>query len=291
MAFNYITEYDCPNFGYPKGRRAQNKVTEIVIHHWGKDGGNFDSLVRWFCTNNDKTSAHFVVEAGRAACIVNWNDAAWHAGNKWHNMHSIGIECRPECTDGDFRTVAEVVAMLYKEYGVLPLIGHKDVAATACPGRYYTRLGELKKMAEDILAGEKQTAPIKPSPTPKPKPAPAPELIDEDGVWGTKTTKRTQQYFKTTADGIVSNQLTKCKKYLPGAHTSSWKFGWHTKNNSPMVTALQKFVEAKADGWAGYETAIKLQEFLKKKGLYDGRTDGLAGYKTMLGWQKFLNRV
>lgn len=153
MEYKYITEYDSPNFGYPDGKRGQNKPEKIVIHHWGNDESTFMGTLNWLCNPKSQVSAHFVVEAGRSACLVNWNDAAWHAGNKDVNMSSIGIECHPRCSYADMVEVAKVIAMLWSAYGKLPLIGHKDVVSTACPGRWYGKLDELKEMAEVIYSG------------------------------------------------------------------------------------------------------------------------------------------
>ena len=153
MEYKYITEYDSPNFGYPIGTHNQNKPKQIVIHHWGSDDSTFSGVVNWLCNPKSEVSAHFVVEAGRAACLVNWNDAGWHAGNKPVNMSSIGIECHPRCSYADMVEVAKVIAMLWEEYGKLPLIGHKDVVATACPGRWYDKLEKLAEMAEVIYGG------------------------------------------------------------------------------------------------------------------------------------------
>lgn len=153
MEYEYITKYDSPNFGYPDGTHGQNKPKKIVIHHWGSDDSTFGGVVNWLCNPKSQVSAHFVVEAGKSACLLNWNDAGWHAGNKEVNMTSIGIECHPRCSYGDMVEVAKVIAMLWKEYGKLPLIGHKDVVATACPGRWYSKLGKLKEMAEVIYGG------------------------------------------------------------------------------------------------------------------------------------------
>lgn len=153
MAYKYITEYDSPNFGYPIGTHGQNKPKQIVIHHWGSDDSTFSGVVNWLCNPKSEVSAHFVVEAGRSACLVNWSDAGWHAGNKTVNMSSIGIECHPRCSYADMVEVAKVIAMLWAEYGKLPLIGHKDVVATACPGRWYDKLDKLKEMAEVVYNG------------------------------------------------------------------------------------------------------------------------------------------
>lgn len=161
MAYEYITKYDSPNFGYPRGTRGQNKPKEIIIHWWGSYGASFWGVVNWLCRQGGSSSAHYVVEAGRVACLVNCSDAGWHAGVYSVNMNSIGIECRPEMSDGDFYTVAELIADIWKTYGKLPLRGHKDVAQTRCPGTYYARLGELYNLASTIYAGN--AAPKKPS--------------------------------------------------------------------------------------------------------------------------------
>lgn len=153
MAYEYITKYDA--LRYTQGRDGQS-IKEIVIHHWGKDGQTFQGVINWFCKNSScQTSAHYVVEAGRVACLVKQSDTAWHAGNWYHNTTSLGIECRPEMSAGDFATTAELVAELWKSYGKLPIIGHKDIIATSCPGRYYAELGTLKALAEKYYNGEK----------------------------------------------------------------------------------------------------------------------------------------
>lgn len=153
MEYKYITEHDSPNFGYPVGTRGQNEPKQIVIHHWGSDESTFEGTVSWLCNPEAEVSAHFVVEAGRSACLVNWNDAAWHAGNKKVNQASIGVECHPRCSYADMVEVAKVIAMLWSAYGKLPLIGHKDVVSTDCPGRWYGKLDELAEMAEVIYSG------------------------------------------------------------------------------------------------------------------------------------------
>lgn len=115
-------------FGQPR------TLEGIVIHHWGERGQTHQGVVDFFCTTGPgATSAHFVVSAGRIDCIVSPEDAAWHCPGK--NATHIGIECRPEATDADYATVAELVAWLRSNYGLpLPLSMHRDWYSTACPG-------------------------------------------------------------------------------------------------------------------------------------------------------------
>jgi hypothetical protein len=109
-------------------------IDGIVIHHWGLTGQTHDGVVNFFVNGPGQTSAHFVVSAGRIDCIVSPLDAAWHSGNAVGNATTIGIECRPEATDADYATVAELVAWLRSEYGNLPLTPHRQWQSTACPG-------------------------------------------------------------------------------------------------------------------------------------------------------------
>jgi len=126
-------------------------IDSIVIHHWGLTGQTHDGVVNFFCsTGPGETSAHFVVSAGRINCIVSPVDAAWHCPGK--NATTIGIECRPEATDADYATVAELVRYLRDQYGPLPLSKHRDWYATACPGVW-----DIARI--DRLAGSAAIAP------------------------------------------------------------------------------------------------------------------------------------
>lgn len=82
-----------------------------------------------------------------------------------------------------------------------------------------------------------------------------------DGYWGTSTTKRLQQIFKTTVDGKVSNQFSCYKSQNPGLDS-----GWDWKSNptgySPLIKAIQKKVGAAQDGHIGPDTIKKIQKWM-----------------------------
>lgn len=115
------------------------------------------------------------------------------------------------------------------------------------------------------------------------------KVLEEDGLWGRDTTKYTQKFFGTPQDSIVSNQMNSCKKYLPNMLATSWEFENIAKGGSVMVKKLQFLVGANPDGYAGIDTVMKLQVFLRNLGLYTGKIDGIAGYGTVIGWQKYIN--
>lgn len=149
MSYTEITDFTSPN-SYP-GRPA-GAPAFIVIHHWGLDGQNFYDVIRHLCRPNGDTSAHYVAEAGKVACIVAPYNRAWHA-KSGGNPRGIGIECRPECSAADRETVAELIANLRKVYGYLPLYPHSDFVPTACPGRWKNYLAFLDRRAEEYRAG------------------------------------------------------------------------------------------------------------------------------------------
>lgn len=165
--FTYYTQYTAKY--YAKGRGAYGCIPrEIVIHHWGNPGQQFDNVIKFFVYCPSEVSAHYVVESGKVACLVDCADTAWHAGNREENYKSIGIECRPEATDGDVHTVAELVASLWATYPNMSrkLRFHKEFFDTACPGKWMYKLREIETLASKMLqAGTgKIDAPKRPQP-------------------------------------------------------------------------------------------------------------------------------
>ena len=136
MAYQYLTQYDSPNYGPGRPAGAPNV---IVIHYWDDPAKkpSFDGVVNWFATGRGNNSAHYVVEAGKAARMVSESDTAWHAGNWAYNQQSIGIECNPRNSAADRRTIGELIDDIQARHGKLTIIGHKDCSSTACPGSYY----------------------------------------------------------------------------------------------------------------------------------------------------------
>jgi N-acetylmuramoyl-L-alanine amidase len=128
---------------------GQSRVVKgITIHHWGNEGQLFDNVENFLCTNSTPTSAHYVVQGGLVSCIVSPDDAAWHSGNAVGNATQIGLELRPEADDATYQTAGELIAFIRGIYGDIPLTGHRDWYATACPGKY--DLARLDRIARGI---------------------------------------------------------------------------------------------------------------------------------------------
>ena len=150
--YKYITKYNSPNYN------GSATIDAIVIHHWGIDGQSFNNVINTLMTA--QASAHYVLEDGKVACLIEPGLRAWHVANNDYqvvmqgvydiNSHTIGIECRPECTQGDVNTLCELIAELWCDYGVTPIYGHQEFMATACPGRYQNQLEDIWMRAKEI---------------------------------------------------------------------------------------------------------------------------------------------
>ncbi|WP_277424256.1 peptidoglycan recognition family protein [Schaalia sp. ZJ1691] len=125
----------------------------IYMHHWGTDGQRHQDVVNFLRRWDGNSSAHYVASAGRVTQLVRDEDMAWHAGPAG-NPRGIGIECRPEMSPADFETVARLIASIRKQWGPLSLRGHRDVMATACPGRWYAQLARLDQRARAYQTGK-----------------------------------------------------------------------------------------------------------------------------------------
>jgi len=138
-AVNFTLARDCPAvFGFAR------VVVGVTVHHWGGDGQSFDDVLNFLKGNNSRqNSAHIVLQEDRVECIVNTDDAAWHSGNAEGNAITIGIECRPEMTEGDLKTLESLIRYLESVYGELLVYKHSDWMNTACPGRYAGKIEEI----------------------------------------------------------------------------------------------------------------------------------------------------
>lgn len=179
MSYSELTQYNSPN--YTAGREGK-KVAGIVIHWWDDPARKpgFYGVISTLCSPNRRASAHAVVEEGKVAWLVDCGNTAWHAGSWEANLTTIGIECSPYATTGTLETLAELVADLWTAYGYLPLKGHQQYSATACPGVYMGKLSWLGNRARAIQqerAAKNKPETVIPSPG---KVSPAPELsIDQ----------------------------------------------------------------------------------------------------------------
>lgn len=227
MTFQLLTDVGSPNFFTPEKCLVYygkpRIVTGITIHWWGDPaaGYTWDGTRRYLSSPGPR-SAHEVIEEGKVSHIVEFAMCAFHAGPG--NPSTIGLECNPRQSDGDYETIAERIADIRKQYGFyLPLFPHKQFMTTTCPGTY--DLARLDKRALEIGAARNNSTP---------PPAPAFKQIAEDGVWGGDTTERLQQVFGTPVDRVVSHQWkSKANENIPAFQFDNTGIG------STLIRAIQ----------------------------------------------------
>ncbi|MEW2546262.1 peptidoglycan recognition family protein [Streptomyces sp. NPDC047002] len=112
-------------------------IKYIVIHD---TESSYQAAIDTFQKNGSADSAHYVMRAsdGAVTQMTADKDVAYHAGNYWFNLHSVGIEHEGFAAQGaswypqtQYRATAELVKYLAAEYGI-PLdrqhiIGHDNV--------------------------------------------------------------------------------------------------------------------------------------------------------------------
>lgn len=233
---------------YSAGRPAGNP-DKIVIHWWGADGQNHQTVVDYLCRAGGNSSAHYVASAGRVTQLVHDYDRAWHAG-PLGNPRGIGIECRPEMSDADFATVAGLVAAIRDEWGDLPLFPHSHWTATACPGRWRDRLGDLSARADQLRGKATPAAQAVVEVTPTTN-----DQIAVDGNIGPDSTRKWQAVVGTTVDGVISGQPSTTKPFHH-ALVGSVRYG---RSGSQLIARVQGIVGVAQDGSLGPGTIKAIQ--------------------------------
>lgn len=133
-----------------KGEFAQRQlgvISTIIVHHSATLMGLFKpaSFAKWHMDPNGSLRApaicyHFDIEEDGTIYQANTLESiAWHAGNA--NRFSIGIELngnfeKENPTDAQLHSLRWLTAQLEQKLGKkLVQKGHKEVQATACPGK------------------------------------------------------------------------------------------------------------------------------------------------------------
>ena len=135
--------------------RAGSKIVGIVIHWWDdpKKRPTLAGTRSWFKNEASEVSAHYVVEDGTVVRMVPEGDTAWHAGSRYWNERTIGIECNPRMSAGDLETVAQLIADIESRHGPLLVYRHSEVnPGTECPGTYGAKFGQIIARANQIKA-------------------------------------------------------------------------------------------------------------------------------------------
>jgi hypothetical protein len=136
-ALNSSTDQtDYGNYDLANRPADGNTINTIVIHDTESTAA---AAINSFQDPSDYSSAHYVIGAdGSVTQMVPTKDIAWHAGNKYVNDHSIGIEHEGYALDygswyseQEYQSSAALVTYLAQQFDVPldreHLIGHDDV--------------------------------------------------------------------------------------------------------------------------------------------------------------------
>src|SRR6185437_4713458 len=101
---------------------ARASINYIVIHYTDI---SYARTLRAFNNLESDVSAHYVIRGdGHIAQIVHEADTAWHSGNYWYNLESIGIELEldrvtnPAFTAEEYYAAAALVCAISARQGI-----------------------------------------------------------------------------------------------------------------------------------------------------------------------------
>ncbi len=154
-----ITMPSIPSGNLWKPTVAARDWKHIVIHHTASEGGSVATIHAEHLNRKDKNGNHWKgigyhfligngtgMNDGEIEPTFRWKQQMQgaHAGNDEYNQHGIGI-----CLVGNFQdhrpssaqlaSIKRLVGVLKREYGLKSsqVVGHRDVKATACPGKMF----------------------------------------------------------------------------------------------------------------------------------------------------------
>lgn len=248
---------------------VRDTTEQIVLHHSGVTVRQSVETIHNYHKNTNGWSGigyHFYIRTtGEIYRGRPENTVGAHAVGA--NYNSIGI-----CFEGNFskekmgekqiKAGQELIAYLKGKYGISKVVGHKDIDNSECPG---------KDFPMDKFTGVKSK--------------PDKHIIDEDGKWGEDTTRKAQEVFKTTVDGIVTDQYKCYEKENPGLFAFEW-LNNPSSYGSELIRVIQKKVKANVDGHIGPETIKKMQKYFGT--VQDGYVSNPSD--VVKAFQKWLNK-
>ena len=260
----------------------RSKTTRIILHHAAAKTCSAEDIHRWHLGNGwSGAGYHFLVRKdGKVYRLRPEKAVGAHASGS--NSDSLGI-----CFEGDFTSEKmsttqknagkDLIAYLKKKYGISKVQKHSDVCSTDCPGKNFPfseiagATGSTSSVSSSSSASSSSKA----------------DKLTVDGWWGPKTTRRLQQIFGTTVDGVVSNQFSCYKAQNPGLD-SGWEWESNPSGYSPLIKAIQKKVVATQDGHIGPKTIKAIQKWLgcTQDGVFSGPSPCIKKLQQWINKQK-----
>lgn len=119
----------------------QEKPDAIVLHHAAASSASVETVHGWHLENGwAGIGYHFYVR--KDGSVYRGRPENWIGAHTTGHNEKIGI-----CAEGNFeketmpdiqqKAIVELLAYLFDKYGEMKVYGHRDFAATACPGKNY----------------------------------------------------------------------------------------------------------------------------------------------------------
>lgn len=259
----------------------RSKTTRIILHHAAAKTCSAEDIHRWHLGNGwSGAGYHFLVRKdGKVYRLRPEKAVGAHASGS--NSDSLGI-----CFEGDFTSEKmsttqknagkDLIAYLKKKYGISKVRKHSDVCSTDCPGKNFP-FSEIAGATGSTSSGSSSSSAS----------SSKADKLTVDGWWGPKTTRRLQQIFGTTVDGVVSNQFSCYKAQNPGLD-SGWEWESNPSGYSPLIKAIQKKVGATQDGHIGPKTIKAIQKWLgcTQDGVFSGPSPCIKKLQQWINKQK-----
>lgn len=207
MTFSPLISGTVPHHGKYSTRRA--KIIRVIQHHWASNnGGGLNALVN---PKTKKSVNYLILNDGKILGQVPEEFRAWTSGSAAADNPSITIECQNSTLGPEWRVsdaaLSSIVRLLADvatrhKFGVIHsgnYVGHRDFAATACPGPYlWARMSTIRTNANNLIntGVEPVDKPILPPRVP-PVPRVRPNCTElqravrttPDNLWGPTTDK------------------------------------------------------------------------------------------------------
>lgn len=239
----------------------KNKVTMIVEHHMAHPTWNIIDVHNFHKNSNVWAGIGYNFWIGFDGKIYQargFNVGAHVAG---YNSTTIGVGYQGDFTkqkmpDAQLQAGIALNKWLMTQLpNVKSIVGHRDIAATTCPGKNF-RMDELKK---GVMGSNVYTPPqTQTKPSIVAKPSQSASNIAVDGKWGKDTNRLLQAVLGTPVDGILSGQV---KNSVTNALYGGVTFNSGT--GSVVIRALQRRVGAKEDGLLGPNTVKAMQAYFE----------------------------
>ena len=140
--------------------QSSKTVKKIIIHHMAAKW-TAKQCCDYFATTSKQVSSNYVIGYdGSIGLSVNEKDRAWTTGSNAVDKDSITIECSNDdikkytVSDKTLKALISLIVDVCKRNNITKLtkgtnlFGHRDFAATACPGDYL--YGKLEYIATEV---------------------------------------------------------------------------------------------------------------------------------------------